>query len=257
MRKAFLYIPILLLLTACGGGDEEEKKAPTVVPGASESSHTKETVINNPMDSTLMAEYMKLTKEMKIADGDSLKFQFDSLAANNDSLLKVIMSMKATIDESLPVKFPEPDTIDYYMPPNGNTTRNNYFLFEGVIPEKGKAEKVISKDLIGTFKNSDNSNARITISKTDMVYTNAKGRSTKIFNISSDQNYTQSNDFHLLQYKIKDNWVVVLIQLKHNSLSYKTIPKTAKISTKPSKKEVKKFLEEDKGKWSPVFDRMK
>jgi hypothetical protein len=194
---------------------------------------------------------------MKTADGDSLKFQLDSLAANNDSLLKVIMSMKATIDKSLPVKFPEPDTTDYYMPPHGNTSRNEYFLFEGLSPEKGKAEKVISKDLVGTYKNSDNSNARLTISKTDMVYTNAKGRSTKIFNISSDQSYTQSNGFHLLQYKLKDNWVVVLVRLKHNAISYKIIEKGADISTKPTKKELKKFLEEDKGKWSPVFDRMK
>ena len=253
MRKALLYIPIILLLTSCGG--EEEKTEPTVVSGGTETSHTKETVVNNPMDSAIMSEYMKLTKQMQKVDSDSLKFELESLAANNDSLLKVIAAMKTTIDESLPVKFPEPDTKDYNVPPYGDTDEQKYFVFEAMIPEKGKALDEFPKSIRGSYAKPDN--AQIVIGKNDIMYTSADGKEQKIFNISTDQKCTQSGDFYLLQYNSKDGWVVVTIELKNGNLSFRIIPKGAKIATKPTKKELKKFFEEAKLDLYQVYAKVK
>lgn len=253
MRKAFMYIPIFLLLYSCGG--EEEEKEPTVVPGASETTHTKETIKENPMDSLLMKEYMALTKDMSKVEADSLKFQLDSLVANNDSLLKVIMAMKSTIDESLPVQFPEPDTKDYNIPPYGNTKEQAYFSFDNWIPAKGKELKEFPKDLRGTFAKPDN--AQIVIGKHDIVYTNTDGETQKLFNIASDQKCTQSGDFYLLQYNIQDHWVVVTLELKNGNLSFRILEAGAKIGTQPSKKELKKFLGATKRTLYQVYAKVK
>jgi hypothetical protein len=253
MRRAFLFLPILLLFSSCGGGEEEEKKEPTVVPGASEKTHTKETVIENPMDSTLMAEYMALTKGMKSTD--SLKYQLDKLAINNDSLMQLILAIQDSIDVNLPVRFPSPDTTDYNIPPHGDLKEQAYFLFDIMIPEKGKELKTLPKELIGTYAKPDK--AQITISKTDIIYTSRKGKKMKIFNISSDQKCTISDNYYLLQYKVEDNWVVVSLELKSGNLSYRIIPEAAKLNTKPTKKVLKKYLTETRRSLLQVYVKVK
>jgi len=251
MKKTFLYTVLLLLLTACGG-DEEETTEPTVVPGAKETSITKESVTENPMDSTLMREYIQLSKQMK--NKDSLLARLDSIAQGNDSLIQLIYSLQDSVDLHLPVKIPN-DTTDYNFPPNGNPKKHSYTLFANPIPEKAKELKLIPKDFRGTFANANR--AQVIITETDITYKNPKGVKTKVFVIASDQKCVVSEKYVLLQYDTGKGWAVVTLELTSGNLAFRIIPAKAPIEAAPSKKVLKKYLEKNRRELLQVYNRVK
>lgn len=251
MKKTLLHTALLLLLMGCGG-DEEETTEPTVVPGAKETTHTKESITENPMDSTLMREYIQLSKQMK--NNDSLLAKLDSVTQGNDSLMHLIYSLQDSVDLHLPVKIPN-DTTDYNFPPNGNPKKQSYTLFANQIPKKGKELKSIPKDFRGTFANANR--AQVLITETDITYKSPKGVKTKIFVIASDQKCVESDKYVLLQYDTGNGWAVVTLELTSGNLAFRTIPAKAPIEADPSKKVLKQYLEKNRRELLQVYNRVK
>lgn len=249
MKNLFLIPLLSLLLYSCGG--DEETPAAAAPPPNKETTHTSESVIENPMDSVLMAEFMALTKGTQSTD--SLKMQLDALSNSNDSLTKMLLKMQDTLNRNFPIKFPEPkiDHTDYNKPPDGDLTRNNYKVFDGAIPSKEKPLKAFPKELIGSYVSSINSKTKLKITSTDITYTNKTD--TAIFIISSNRNYTTNSNIHILNYQTKLGWVAVLLTLNGNNLSFKIIPKNAVINTSPSYKELKQYFSENSGTVLNVF----
>jgi len=252
MRNTLLYTILVVILTACGGDEETPK--PTVVEGGKETTKT-ETVVQNPIDSTILNEYMKLLDEMKSQDSNSLDLdkQLLEMTKGNDSLMQMLLAMQDTLDIHLPVDIPN-DTTDYDFPPNGNSKKLAYKLFPDLVPAKGK-NILIPKEYRGYYANSNK--ATVTVDEKSIIYKSAKGRKTTIFLEGDDQRCRQIGDYCLLEYNTGSGWAIVTLDVKSGNLAFRIIPGKARIEATSSKKEWKKYLETNRRELYQVFNKVK
>ena len=253
MRNTFLYTTLLLILVACGG-EEEEAAPPAVVEGGKET-HTSETVVQNPIDSTILREYMELLDEMKSQDSNSLDLEkkLQEMAKGNDTLVQMLLAMQDTLDIHLPVDIPN-DTTDYDFPPNGDLKKANYKLFADLVPAKGK-NILIPKEYRGYYANSNK--ATLTVDEKSIIYKSAKGKKTTIFIEGDDQRCRQVGDYCLIEYDTGNGWAIVTIDVKSGNLAFRIIPAKASIADDASKKDWKKYLETNRRDLYQVFSRVK
>lgn len=252
MKKALVFTTLLFLLASCGG--DEETNDPTVVEGGKET-HTSETVVQNPIDSTILNEYMKLLQEMQSQDSTSfdLEKKLDELTKGNDSLKQMLLSMQDTLDVHFPVEFPVDDT-DYDFPPNGDTSTAKYKLFNNLVPDKGKDINLIPKEYRGFFANSNK--ASVTIDEKSIIYKSATGEESTIF-YEGKQKCRQVGDYLLLLYDIGGKWVVVTIEVKSDNLAFRIIPESSSLKDDTSTKDWKKDLEDNRRKLYQIFNKVK
>lgn len=253
MRNALLYTICILLFTACGG--DEETTEPTVVEGGKETN-TKETVVQNPIDSTILNEYMELLDEMKSQDSSSIDLEkkLDEMTKGNDSLKQLLLAMQDTLDIHFPVEFPVDDT-DYDFPPNGDIGKLKYKMFSNLVPEKGKNESLIPKEYRGYYANSNK--AKVTIDEKSVNYKSAKGEETTIFHEGEDARCRQVGDYLLLEYDTGAGWAIVTLDVKSGNLAFRIIPESASIKDDSSKKEWKKYLETNRRELYQIFGKVK
>ncbi len=253
MKNALLYTTLLLLLVACGG-DEEEAKEPTVVEAGKET-HTSESVVQNPIDSTLMREYMELLDEMKGQDttAAALEKRLKEMTKGNDSLVQMLLAMQDTLDIHFPVEFPV-DTTDYNFPPNGDISKAKYKLFGSLVPAKVK-NTLIPKEYRGYYANSNK--AKVTVDEKSIIYTSAKGKKSTIFLEGDAARCRQLGDYCLLEYDTGSGWAIVTLEAKSGNLAFRIIPESASVEDASSKKDWKKYLEENRRELYQVFSKVK
>lgn len=267
--KSWLCIFAVIFLCSCGGED------PATLQADNDSTITVVETADHTLDSAILAAYEKLN--LKMQGVDSLLYNLHLIELSDDTLLTALLN-----DSSGKLSFEILDSIvkdttaayekaeaerkaaeaeeakrvadslaaikkvDPLRPPAGQTQFYKYHLFTAHQPKDDKPDQSFPKALIGTFYNTVNRNVEVQITSSTLIYRNEKQEIVML--LSADQVVKEDKNNYLFNYKVTvDNtpyWVVDRVTIEKDTLYFRIIPPND-MSKNPSKKELRKYLEEN------------